>query len=146
MRRARWPIAIALIAFLGAIVGVYAGRTLFPARQSGDSEIHRLLHDDLKLDADQQARLAALEKSFEVRRLALESELRVENARIADAIEAERRNGPRVNAAVDASHRSMGELQKATLAHVFAMRQILRPDQVEPFDRAVVHSLTADGR
>ncbi len=40
----------------------------------------------------------------------------------------------------------MGELQKETLAHIFAMRAILRPDQATAFDRAVVKSLTADAR
>ena len=40
----------------------------------------------------------------------------------------------------------MGELQKATLAHIFAMRQLLRPDQAAQFDRAVVKALTDDQR
>ena len=40
----------------------------------------------------------------------------------------------------------MGELQKATLAHIFAMRQLLRPDQTAQFDRAVVKALTDDAR
>ena len=65
---------------------------------------------------------------------------------IAAAIEAEHGNGPQVAAAVDRSHGSMGELQKETLNHMFAMRQILRPDQARTFDRAVVKALTADAR
>ena len=40
----------------------------------------------------------------------------------------------------------MGELQKETLAHIFAMRQILRPDQAAKFDQAVVKALTVDAR
>ena len=63
----------------------------------------------------------------------------------AEAIEAEHGNGPRVAAAVDQSHAAMGELQKATLAHIFAMRQLLRPDQTSQFDDAVVKALT-DGQ
>ena len=58
------------------------------------------------------------------------------------AIAAERDDGPRVAAAVDASHRTMGALQKATLAHVFAMRRLMRPDQTAAFDRVVVRALT----
>ena len=53
---------------------------------------------------------------------------------------------PQVAAAVDRSHGAMGELQKETLNHMFAMRQILRPDQTTAFDRAVVKALTADAR
>ncbi len=54
--------------------------------------------------------------------------------------------GPGVTAAVDASHRAMGALQKETLAHIFAMRAVLRPDQQAVSDRAVVHALTPDAR
>ena len=36
----------------------------------------------------------------------------------------------------------MGELQKATLSHVFAMRAVLRPDQAARFDAAVAEALT----
>ena len=87
-----------------------------------------------------------LEQRFAVQRRALELELRADNARLAEAIEAEHGNGPRVAAAVDRSHAAMGELQKATLAHIFAMRQLLRPDQTAQFDRAVVKALTDDAR
>jgi hypothetical protein len=87
-----------------------------------------------------------LEQRFAIRRRALELELRAANARLAGAIQAEHGNGPQVAAAVDASHAVMGELQKETLAHTFAMRQILRPDQVGKFDQAVVKALTVDAR
>ena len=141
----RWTVGIAVIAFLAGIAGVLAGRVLIPARPQS-SELHEVLHHQLKLDAGQEARLEAIEQQFAVRRRALELELRAANARLADAIQAEHGNGPRVAAAVDASHAAMGELQKVTLAHIFAMRQILRPDQADKFDRAVVKALTADAR
>ena len=142
----RRTLFVALIAFLAAIVGVAVGRLVIPAQETKGSELHDLLHHDLKLDASQQTKLAALEQRFAVRRQALELEMRADNARLADAIEAEHGNGPRVSAAVDASHRAMGELQKETLAHIFAMRQILRPGQTAVFDRAVVKALTTDAR
>jgi len=142
----RRTLVVALIAFVAAMAGVAIGRLVIPAHETQGSELHELLHHDLKLDAGQQARLEMLERRFAVRRQALELELRADNARLADAIEAEHGNGPRVGAAVDASHQAMGELQKETLAHIFAMRQILRPDQTAAFDRAVVKALTTDGR
>ncbi|MBB5712606.1 periplasmic heavy metal sensor [Sphingomonas xinjiangensis] len=146
MTRGRWMALVAVVAFLAAIAGVFVGRTLIPARHAQGSQLHELLHHGLKLDADQQARIEALEQRFAVRRRALEMELRADNARLADSIQAEHGNGPRVAAAVDASHVAMGKLQKETLAHVFAMRQILRPEQTAAFDRAVTKSLTADAR
>ncbi len=136
----------ALIAFLAAIAGVAIGRhVLTPAPQPA-FELHDLLHDGLALDAGQERRLHSMEQRFAVRRRALELEMRAENARLAEAIAAEHGNGPRVAAAVDASHRTMGELQKETLAHVFAMRQLLKPEQAAKFDAAVTKALTEDTR
>ena len=130
--------------FIAAIGGVYVGRALFPAPEQPGAELHEVLHHKLALDPDQQARLQILEQRFAVQRRAYELELRADNARLAEAIEAEHGIGPGVTAAVDQSHAAMGELQKATLAHIFAMRQLLRPDQTRPFDQAVVKALTND--
>ncbi len=131
--------------FLAAIGGVFVGRILFPTPVPPGAELHNVLHHKLTLDAGQQARLELLEQRFAVQRRALELELRADNARLAEAMEAEHGNGPRVTAAVDRSHAVLGELQKATLAHIFAMRQLLRSDQTVPFDKAVVKALTDDG-
>lgn len=141
----RTRLALSVIAcFIAAIIGVFVGRALLPARAQPGAELHDVLHHKLALDQGQQARLAVLEQRFAVQRRAFELELRADNARLADAIEAEHGNGPRVTAAVDQSHGAMGELQKATLAHIFAMRQLLRPDQTAQFDQAVVKALTDD--
>jgi len=137
---------VAVVAFIAAVLGVWAGRTLIPERQSEGSELHEVLHHQLDLDDRQKAQLEALEQRFATRRSALELEMRSDNAKLAAAIEAEHGTGPQVTAAIDASHRAMGELQKETLAHIFAMRAILRPDQAATFDRAVTRSLTADAR
>jgi hypothetical protein len=130
--------------FIAAVGGVLVGRALLPARPPPGAALHEVLHHKLALNANQQARLEVLEQRFAVQRRALELELRANNARLAEAIEAEHGNGPRVAAAVDKSHAMMGELQKATLAHIFAMRQLLRPDQTGQFDQAVVKALTDD--
>ena len=72
--------------------------------------------------------------------------MRAENAGLARAIAAEHRIGPQVTAAIHASHQTMGELQKETLAHVFAMRRLLRPDQAAKFDAAITKALTEDAQ
>ncbi|OHT18833.1 periplasmic heavy metal sensor [Edaphosphingomonas haloaromaticamans] len=137
---------VAILAFLAALVGVFVGRQFVTPPAQPGAELHAVLHDELTLDAGQERQLEALENAFVIRRRALELEMRSENARLADAITAEHGNGPRVAAAVDASHRTMGELQKETLAHIFAMRALLRPDQAEKFDAAVTKALTEDAR
>lgn len=137
---------IAIVAFAAAIAGVFVGRALWPAPRTGEPELMALLRDDLNLDTAQRARMAEIEQRFGTRRRALEQALRADNARLAAAIQEEQRTGPRVQAAVDASHRSMGKLQKETLTHIFEMRKVLRPDQASAFDRAVAKALTDDGQ
>lgn len=133
---------VALIAFAAALLGVFAGRALAPppAPKPG-VDIHAVLHDRLDLDADQARKLGELERGFATRRHALEAAMRAHNRRLAEAIQAEHRNGPAVEAAIDATHVTMGELQKETLAHVLAMRALLRADQARIFDEAVTKAL-----
>ena len=140
----RRTLILAAVAFLAALAGVLIGRSLSHERPESASALHELLHDDLALDQQQLAQIESLEARFAARRAALQAELRADNARLAAAIEAEHGYGPRVTAEIDRSHRAMGELQKETLSHIFAMRAVLRPDQARRFDQAVVKALTAD--
>lgn len=143
MSRTRWTILVAIVAFVAALAGVLAGRAIGGSHGAGHGgELHALLHDHLQLTAKQTRELDALEARYATRRAALQAQMRADNARLAQAIAAERDDGPRVAAAVDASHRTMGTLQKATLSHVFAMRRLLRPKQTPAFDRAVARALT----
>ena len=134
---------VGLIAFAAAIAGVFVGRLVADAPRASETELHALLHHQLDLDQAQQVRMDEIEQRFAVRKRALELELRADNARLADAIQAEHGYGPAVQAAVDRSHKAMGELQKETLEHIFAMRAVLKPDQAAKFDTAVTKALTA---
>src|SRR3546814_9052190 len=98
---------------------------IYAPRQS-ETELHALLHRELTLSDEQEARLQAIEAQFAGRREALEIEMRAANIRLARAIEAEHGYGPRVTEAIDETHEVMGKLQKETLRHLFAMRKIGR--------------------
>jgi hypothetical protein len=141
----RWLITAVLVIAL-ALVGVWIGRLMQPEAHHSGAELHALMHDDLDLDPAQERSLAVIEREFAATRKALEARLRADNARLAEAIAAEHQYGPRVSIAVDATHMAMGDLQKATLEHVFAMRAILRPDQQAKFDAAVAKSLAQSGK
>ena len=138
-RQAAATLAIAIVAVL---VGVFAGRRLLDRPPA--PPLHDLVHHDLALDDAQLEKIEVLEAQFVIRRRALEGGMRAANAELAAAIEAERGYGPRVTAAVDHFHGAMGDLQKATIEHIFAMRAIMRPDQASRLDRTVVKALTAD--
>lgn len=139
---ARRAMQVALIAFLAALAGVLIGRSIAGPEHSASNEIHELLHERLDLDARQLRQINQLETQFAARRRELELELEAENARLAAAIEIEHGFGPRVAAEVERSHRTMGTLQNETLAHIFAMRAVLRPEQADEFDRVVFRTLT----
>ncbi|ETI58876.1 heavy metal resistance protein [Sphingobium sp. C100] len=133
---------VALVAFAAALAAVLVARLWLAPAPRVESEVHALLHQRLTLDAAQERRIDELEAAFAKRREALEAEMRADNQRLADAIAAEHGYGPRVGAAVDRSHHVMGELQKETLRHIFAMRGVLRPEQAAQFDAAIVKALT----
>ncbi|WP_371422564.1 periplasmic heavy metal sensor [Tardiphaga sp.] len=137
---------VAIVTFLSAIAGVVVGRVYVAPASQGENEIHRLLHSRLDLGAGQQTKIEIIEQQFALRRRALQLELRADNARLAAAIQVERGYGPQVAAAVDRSHRVMGNLQQDTLEHIFAMRSVLRSDQTVKFDEAVASALTVNHR
>lgn len=143
--RSRYLVVI-LIAFGAALAGVFVGRNYIVPPPPVESELHQLLHEQLDLDPAQKTRIDAIEARFAVQKQAYELELRADNARLAQAIQSEHGYGPQVNAAVDRSHKSMGELQKVTLEHIFAMRGVLRPQQAARFDEAVVKALTVEAK
>ena len=137
---------IALVAFAAALAAVLVARLWLAPPPRGESEVHALLHRKLTLDAAQEQRIHQLETIFAKRREALETEMRADNERLAEAIAAEHGYGPKVGEAVDRSHHVMGQLQKETLQHIFAMRGVLRPDQAAQFDAAIVKALTQPAR
>lgn len=137
---------IALVAFVAAMGGTYAGRALLAPEKQTETELHALLHTELDLDAAQQAKIEAIEQRFATRRKALELEMRAANAHLAAAMQTEHGYGPEVTAAIDHTHMVMGEMQKETLEHLFAMRAVLLPDQAAKFDRTVTRALTPDTR
>jgi 16S rRNA A1518/A1519 N6-dimethyltransferase RsmA/KsgA/DIM1 with predicted DNA glycosylase/AP lyase activity len=133
---------VALVAFAAALAAVLIARTWLAPPPRVESQVHALLHERLTLDAAQERRIHDLEAAFAQRRAGLEAEMRADNERLASAIEGEHGYGPKVAKAVDRSHHVMGQLQKETLQHIFAMRGVLRPDQAAQFDAAIVKALT----
>jgi len=146
MGPSRRLLVVGLIAFLAALAGVFIGRALVDAPRASETELHALLHRELKLSPTQEQKLRSIEAGFTARREALELEMRAANIRLAQAIEAEHGYGPQVTKTIDETHEVMGDLQKETLQHLFAMRSVLDRDQAAMFDKVVVEALTADAR
>lgn len=132
----------ALVALLAGFGGVWLGLRTFGADETPG--LHEVVHQRLNLSAAQKQQIEALETDFATRRQALELEMRAANADLAAAIREEHGYGPNVTAAVERFHGAMGRLQSETIRHVFAMRELLNPEQQRTFDDTVVSALTED--
>jgi Spy/CpxP family protein refolding chaperone len=135
-------VLVALVSAAMALAASHFARGVMVADHGG-SELHQLMHDRLDLTAVQQSKIDRLEADFAQRRKALDAQMRQTNADLAKAMASEHQFGPKVAGAVDRSHMAMGDLQKETLAHVFAMRAVLTPEQATIFDREIARALTA---
>lgn len=138
----RGLLVTALVAFIAGLAGVGIGLRIWPA--SSPPSLHEVVHERLNLSAAQLSEIEHLEDTFEARKQALELEIRAANAELAAAIREEHGYGPRVTAAVEHFHDAMGRLQSETIAHVFAMREVLNDEQKAVFDDVVAGNLTAD--
>lgn len=134
-----------VVAFLAGLGGVWVGNTMFGA-PAHPPNLHEALHHDLDLTDLQRQRIDVLERDFATRRQALELEMRAANAELAAAVREEHGYGPRVTAAVERFHHAMGALQSETMQHVFAMREVLTPEQKGRFDNIVASALTAESQ
>lgn len=141
MTPAQRAIAVTIvIAFLAGLAGMGLGRLVFAPQHR--ASLHEVLHDELDLTQIQDQQIEVLERDFATRRRTLEVEMRAANAELAAAMREEHEYGPRVTAAVERFHAAMGELQSATMEHVFAMREVLTAEQRTEFDAIVASALT----
>ncbi|MEZ4332231.1 MAG: periplasmic heavy metal sensor [Myxococcota bacterium] len=136
-------VLLILLAFVAGGLGASATR-LWRADRVERSGMHEFVHRELRLSKDQSTRLDALERDFAIDQRKLDLALRTANADLARAIDEEGHYGSKVGAAIEEVHLRMGELQKATVRHVFEMRGLLEPEQQRAFDREVRRALTHD--
>ncbi|HWA23701.1 MAG TPA: periplasmic heavy metal sensor [Caulobacterales bacterium] len=128
----------ALVGFGAGLAGVWAGTALIgpaPLRDGLDAAVHR----ELSLTAEQNQRLEGIEASYARRRAATDAELRQAARDIAAAVSQDHGPSERLTQAVDRFHAAMGQAQREAIAHVFAMRAVLDPEQQARFD-AIVHT------
>lgn len=137
--------SLAVTAVVAALAGAAATWASASWLQNSRSHptLHAAIHGQLDLTPDQGRRIDAIEADFAEERATLEAELRAANRELVTAISANQGDTPEVQAAVDHFHVAMGDLQKATLRHIFDMRAVLTPEQAAEFDAAVVQSLQA---
>jgi Spy/CpxP family protein refolding chaperone len=144
MRVSTAIVAMVLLTLAAGVGGGYLGVHYGLQQSESPAALDTLLHHRLDLSADQQARIAALERNFAAARRPLEADLASARQQLASAIAAEHQYGPQVSQAVTHLHQSMEALQRETLQHVLAMRAILTPAQAQEFDATIAEALSSD--
>lgn len=137
-------VAVAAIALLAGFSGAWLHSKV--TNPPTPPSLHDRLHEMSGLSDEQHQKLDTIEQAFRVQKLALEHDMRLANRELADAMTQDKAYTPKVQAAIDHFHHSMGALQKATIEHVFAMRAILTPAQQVTFDTQVRDTLVASSQ
>lgn len=125
-----------VVLFFVAVV-VVAGLAAFCTLRWSDSRAaavnevaaHRWLHQELQLTAEQHKALEPIEAKFAERERALSEQLRAAKLKLARVMAEDKAYTARVAAEVEMVHHCMGDLQKASIEHLFEMRTVLTPAQ-----------------
>ena len=130
-------IVIALVAF-GAF---YACGNFFKTPHHNQIDAHVWLHEQVGITAEQDQKLGEIERSFAEKQKALQEKIHVGNLELAAAMLEDKTFSERVAAAVERIHHAQGELQKATIEHIFDMQTILTPQQAEKLNKLAADAL-----
>ena len=141
-----WQILFFLmIVACAAIGGVLIGQNFLgkssAVHHHAEGDMHALFHHDLNLNAQQDKKLAVIEKDFRRQRALYEEQMKLANMELAEAIKGSGYYSPQVQEAVDKIHGAMGELQKLTLQHLADMQGILSEKQNRQLEEKVVEQL-----
>lgn len=137
-------VTVALAAAASGI-GAWAGATWVLNKQTPPS-LHEIVHEHLDLSPDQHQKIEEIEARFASQRVALEGQVQAANRELAEAIKVSNGDSRVVQPAVDHFHDAMGDLQQATIAHIFEMRSVMTDAQARRFDRSMVEALSADAQ
>lgn len=126
-----------ILAFFAAVVAVAALSSFCTWRwaasrpSAASADAHDWLHKELRVTPAQHKALEPIEAHYAERERAFREKMRQANQELAAAIAKSKGYSPEVAAAVEKVHQHMGELQKASLEHLFEMRTVLTPEQSE---------------
>lgn len=105
------------------------------------TDLHEMLHEAVPLELNEKKILEAKELEFAERRREIEKRLRIANGQLADAISKNPSWSPEVEAAIQQVERAAGDLQRATLVHVFEMRAGIKPEHRAAYDAVLIEAL-----
>ena len=139
---ARGLILLALVAAIAGAACWLTARYLNRAIHAEKGDAHAWIHTQLGITAAQDKALEPIEQRYAEQRKHYGEMLRIANAELGKAILEERSDSERVKAAVARIHQAQGELQNATLQHIFEMKSVLTPPQYEKLLQSTADALS----
>lgn len=128
-------VLILVILMIPVIVGTYYGTSRIITRFSNPSltvtDAHDWIHEQLVITEDQEKALEISEKKFIENKKHYIEVIRLANKELAEAILEDKEYSLRVKNAVEKIQETQGELQKATLEHLFEMKAALTEEQYQ---------------
>ena len=129
-------ITLALVA-ISALGGAWVGAKIWQPQAITHSSFHDSLFAELDLSAKQDDLMEALETLHASENETLRAGLTNANRNLANILEIDGSYSSETETAIENVHSAMLELQKATIRHLYEMRDILEPHQKVVFDRHV---------
>ena len=120
----------ALVIWVAAISAV-ATRHLIDRPQPRGISLHDWLHRQLDLTDEQRVALERIEADYAAEEKPIREAFAAANRELAALIGTEAAYTPDVASAVEKVHHLMGDLQKLSIEHLFAMTSVLDPRQRE---------------
>lgn len=130
-------IVIALVGFST----FYACGNFFKVPHHNQIDAHVWLHEQIRITAEQDQKLSEIEKKFADKQHELRKKIHIGNLELAAAMLEDKTFSARVTAAVERIHHVQGELQKATIEHIFDMQTVLTPQQAEKLNKLAADAL-----
>jgi Spy/CpxP family protein refolding chaperone len=142
MKRAvRGIILLALVAAVACVACWMTAAYLNRPHHADHGDAHAWIHTQLGITPEQDKALEPIEQRYAEKKKHYGELLRIANTELGRAILEDRSDSERVKAAVARIHQAQGELQNATLQHIFEMQPVLTPQQYEKLLRATADAL-----
>jgi len=109
-------------------------------------DYHDWIHKKLKMTPEQERRSLISERRYEETKRHLDEVIRLANLELAQNIQRDKSFSPAVKKSVADIHKAMGEIQIATLEHVFELKDVLDADQYSQLIALTVQGLSENTR
>ena len=138
----RGLIFLALVAVVACVACWLTAAYLNRPHHTGQGDAHAWIHTQLGMTKQQEKALEPIEQRYAEQKKHFGEMLRIANAELGKAILEDRKDSERVKAVVARIQQAQGELQNATLQHIFEMKSVLTPPQYEKLLQSTADALS----